>query len=51
MLAALIQVAGLALVALGVAILSIPAGLVVAGLGLFAIGLVLDIGPARRRRQ
>jgi hypothetical protein len=42
-----LQIAGLATLAIGCGLLSLPLGIIVAGVGLFAIGFVLDQRPAR----
>lgn len=42
MVATIFQAVGLAIVSLGVGLWSVPAGLVVAGLGVLAFGLALD---------
>jgi hypothetical protein len=42
----LFQLVGLAAVALGVGLVFLPAGIVVAGAGLFTIGFVLDQRPS-----
>jgi hypothetical protein len=44
MIATLFQASGLALVAIGVGVVFPPAGLVIAGIGLFVFGLAIERG-------
>jgi hypothetical protein len=43
----LLQLAGLAAVAVGLALVFLPAGIIAAGLGLFGVGWLYDQRPAQ----